>query len=246
MESKQQLLEFIEKTEHDRREYFNGLFAFVPDAVVAELAYEEVEEGQHILYAGEPSDTVYIILSGQIAGVDHQRMGRAYYFMDFTKMYIVGDFEAFGDFPEYCVSICAVKKCGLLKISAKSYMRWVKQDENALFLRMKNIMSMLISERMVDREYIFMNCKERLIHYLAKSYENGKKDSQGKCKIVKTQTELADRIGYNVRSVQRSIAALEKENLISNENGKIILSQEQFLRLKQESIEDEKERRKRK
>lgn len=234
MKSKQQLLEFIAGTEHDRREYFEGLFAFVPDAVVAELTYAEVERGQYILCAGEPSDTVYIILLGQIAGVDYQKMGRAYYFMDFTKMYIVGDFEAFADFPEYCVSICAAKKCGLLKVSANSYMRWVQHDENALFLRMKNMMSMLISERISDREYIFMNCKERLVHYLAKAYENGNKDSRGKCKIPKTQAELADRIGFNVRSVQRSIAALEKENLISNENGKVTLSKEQYLRLKQE------------
>lgn len=233
MESKQQLLEFIGKTEYDRREYLSGLFELVPDSVVTELVYEEVKKDQYILRAGDPSDTVYIILSGQIAGVDHQRMGRAYYFMDFTKMYIVGDFEIFGDFSEYCVSIYAVEECRLLKVSSKSYMRWVRHDENALFLRMKNIISTLTSERMVDREYIFMSCKERLINYLIKSYENGKKDSVGRCKVDKTQAELADRVGYNVRSVQRSIASLEKEDLIVSENGKIILSQEQLIRLKQ-------------
>ncbi len=234
MESKQQLLEILDKTENDRREYLNSLFEYVPDTVVTELAYEEVEKGRYIIRAGDPGDMVYIILSGQIAGVDHQRMGHAYYFMDFTKMYIVGDFEIFGDFLEYCVSICAAKECRLLKISSKSYIQWVRHDENALFLRMKNIISTLTSERMGDREYIFMSCKERLINYLAKAYENGEKDSLGMCRIGRTQAEVADRIGYNVRSVQRSIAALEKEDLISSENGKIILSREQFLRLKQE------------
>lgn len=235
MQSKQQLLEFLEKTEHDRSEYLRGLFEFIPDEVVAELTYEEVLEEQYIIRAGEPSDTVYIILQGQIAGVDHQKVGRAYYFMDFTKMYVVGDFEVFGDFPEYCVSIYAVKACSLLRLSAKSYMQWLRHDGNALFLRMKNVMTTLTSERISDRGYMVMNCKERLMDYLAKSYENGKKDSSGKCKISRTQAELADRVGFNVRSVQRSIASLEKEEYISVENGKITLSHEQFLKLRKYS-----------
>lgn len=233
MRSKQQLLELMAATESDRSKYLSGLFEFVPDMVVEEMRYEEIESGRYILHAGTPSDTVYIILSGKIMGVDRQKMGRVYYFMDFAKMYIIGDFEIFADIPEYCVSIRAAKDCKLLKISAKSYMNWIRHDKNALFLRMKNIMATLTSERMVDREYIFMSCKERLVDYLVKSFENGQKDSQGRHRVPKTQAELADRIGYNVRSIQRSIAALEKEKLISNENGKIMLTQEQVLQLKQ-------------
>ncbi len=233
MKSKEELWGFLVKTEQDRREYLKGLFEFVPDTVIRELAYEEVEKDQYILRAGMPCNMVYVILSGQIAGVDHQKAGRAYYFMDFTKMHIVGDFEIFGDFPEYCVSIYASKECKLLRLSAKSYLRWIRHDENAMFLRLKNIMSTLTSERMDDREHMLMGCKERLIVYLVKSYENGKKDRLGKCRINRTQAELADRVGFNVRSVQRSIAALEKEHLVSTENGKITISQEQYLQLTQ-------------
>lgn len=233
MRSKQQLFDLLEKTEQDRREYLIHLFAFVPDEVIREFVYEEVEKGRYILQAGTPGDMVYIILSGQITGVDYQKMGRAYYFMDFMKMFIIGDFESFGGFPEYCVSICAAENCKLLKIPAKSYMRWIRHDENALFLRTKNIITTLAFERVDEREYMFMNCKERLVDYLIRSYENGKKDRMGKCRIFRTQAELADRIGFNVRSVQRSIASLEKEQLISNESGKIAISQEQYVRLKE-------------
>lgn len=233
MRSKQQLMEIIGKTEHDRRRYLMQLFEYVPDVIAEELNYEEVPKGEYILRAGMPGDTVYIILSGQITGVDHQRMGRVYYFMDFTRMYIIGDFEIFAEIPEYCISICAAKDCRLLKISSKSYMSWVRHDENALFLRMKNIMATLTSERIVDREYIFMSCTERLADYLLKSYRNAKKDSTGRHRVTKTQAQLADRIGYNVRSVQRSIASLEKDGFISSENGKITLSREQYLKLNQ-------------
>ena len=92
MRSEQQLLELIEKTEPDRSRYLKGLFEYVPDRVVEELIYEKVQKGKYILRAGTPSDMVYMILSGKIMGVDHQRMGRVYYFMDFTKEDIVERF----------------------------------------------------------------------------------------------------------------------------------------------------------
>jgi hypothetical protein len=43
--------------------------------------------------------------------------------------------------------------------------------------------------------------------------------------------ELSDRVGFNLRSVQRSIAALEKEKLITMEKGKITVSHEQFVKM---------------
>lgn len=231
MESKKQLLEAVSKS--DRREYLNALFKYVPDAIVKTISCKKIKKGEYIIHEGTPCDMVYIILSGSIVGMDYQKQGRAYYFMDFAQMHIVGDFEVFGDIPEYCISICAAEECEILMLSAKYYSQWVQHDENALLLRIKNIMAMLTFEKKNEREYMFMNCKERLIKYLIKSYENKKHKNTGIYKIEKTQLELSDRIGFNIRSVQRNIAALEKEKLICIENGKITISKEQFLRLKQ-------------
>lgn len=241
MESKQQLLEMLSKAEHDRRKYFCNLFKYVPEAIAAEMSYAEVRKGDCILSEGAPSDTVYIILSGRVIGLSHQRKGRVYSFMDFTKMYIVGDFEVFGGFSEYGISICAAKDCRLLKISSKKYLCWIKHDENALFLRLNNIMTVLTFERRLDREYVFMGCKERLADFLVKFYEKETGDSLKKVKVDETQAELADKVGFNVRSVQRNIAALEKKGFVSNENGKITISEEQYRKLKQYRNEEEKE-----
>lgn len=233
MESKQQLLEVIKESELDRYEYLKALFKYVPDAVVKAISYKKYKKDQYIIHAGTTCDMVYLILSGNIVGLDYQRQGKVYYFMDFAQMYIIGDFEVFGDISEYCISICTTQECKVLMLSAKYYLQWVQHDENALFLRIKNIMTTLTFEKKSDREYIFLNCKERLIKYLIKSYENKRKEDFKKHKIDKTQLELSDRIGFNVRSVQRGITALEKEKLISIESGKITITSEQFLRLKQ-------------
>lgn len=235
MESKKQLLEIIEREGGDRFHYLNELFRDMPEEIAKEIMYKEVKKNENLLIAGNPAETVYIILKGHVVGLDHQKLGRVYSFMDFTKMYIVGDFEAFAEYSEYGVSICTTEDCKLLKISSNSYLRWIRYDENALFLRLNNILTTLTFERRMDRKYLMMGCKERLADFLVKMYEKDITENEERFKIMKTQNELADKIGFNVRSIQRSISSLEKENLISTESGKVIISQEQYVRLKQYS-----------
>lgn len=231
MKSKEQLLEVIAKVERERSQYLSNLFKYMPEAIAKELTYVEVKKNEMILSAGEPCETVYVVLKGQVIGLDHYKMGRIYSFMDFTKMNIVGDFEVFADYSEYCVSIRAAQDCKLLKISTNSYLRWIQHDENALFLRLNNILNTLTFERKLDRDYLLMDCKERLISFLIMLYEKEIPNGYGKLKVELTQSEISDKIGFNIRSVQRSIASLEKDEIVSNENGKITVTSEQYEQL---------------
>lgn len=234
MESKEQLFQMIEKGEADRRRYLEALFKYIPEAVIRELTYKEYEKDEIILHAGQNCDSIYFLLTGQVIGLEHQKMGRVYSFMDFTKMNVLGDFEAFSDQPCYGVTVCAASTCSLLKVSTSSYLKWIKHDENALYLRLNHILTTLSSERKMDRSYIFMDSKERLVSYLVNLYDSKTENKKASFKVSRTQGELADKIGANVRSVQRSIAALEKAGLISLENGKIVISEEQYLLLKEQ------------
>ena len=92
METKQQFLEEINKVKGSKRDYLNKLFQYVSEAVIRAAVRKNVKKDEFIIRAGEPCDTVYIILKGDVAGVDYQKLGKVYYFMDFAKMYIVGDF----------------------------------------------------------------------------------------------------------------------------------------------------------
>ena len=231
MESKELFLEEISKLNGSKRDYPEQLFKYVPDAIIRAMSYRKIKKDQFIIRSGEPCDTIYIILNGEIVGLDYQKLGRVYYFMDFAQMYIVGDFEVFAENPEYSVSICAAEDCEILAIPAVLYWQWIQHDENALLLWVKNVMSILTSEKANDRKYMFMSCKERLMKYLVKSYTCKKEKADGIFRLNRTQAELSDRVGFNVRSVQRSIAALEKEELITVENGKITVSHEQFLEM---------------
>ena len=69
METKQQFLEEINKVKGSKRDYLNKLFQYVSEAVIRAAVHKNVKKDEFIIRAGEPCDTVYIILKGDVAGV---------------------------------------------------------------------------------------------------------------------------------------------------------------------------------
>ena len=231
MEAIKKLLDKYKTMPMERREFFLKFFRNIPAAVSKQVILMEVKKGQHILEAGAPCDAVYFLLKGKVSGEVYTSRGKASSFMDFSQMWILGDFELFNDYAEYCVAIVAEQNCALLKLAKDTYKSWIRNDANALYLRIQNILSVLTFERRIDREYMQKNSKERLILLLVRFYETGVKDKNGLHTVQYTQGELADKIGVNLRSVQRSISALEIEQLVQLKKGKMVISCEQYEKL---------------
>lgn len=232
MESKSKLVEILNGLEKEQGMYFMKMFEHIPDEVVKRIQYRKVKKNQMIIRAGDSSDTVYIILTGSVTGVDYQWAGNAYVFMDFYRMDVVGDFEVFAGIDKYTVSIRAAKDSELLCVPSNIYLKWMKQDVNALFIRTKKLMNTLVSEKKNERKNLFLSCKDRLIIYLVHSYEENGKGKE-EYRVKKTQAELADGIGFSVRSVQRSILSLKENGNIAIKNGKISISNTQYFLLKE-------------
>ena len=240
MESKKQILELISKEGHETKHYLTQLLKYMPEAIAKELAFVEVKKNENVLVAGGKCETVYFLVKGEVTGIEHHERGRIYSFLDFTEVYILGDFELFAGETEYSATIRAQHDCKRLKLSSNSYLRWIQHDENALFLRLNNILQCLMFERRHERGNLFMGSKERLADFLLKLYDKEARSESEPYKVELTQTELADKIGCTVRSVQRSIVALEKDGMIDNESGKIVVSHNQYHMLQQ--YKDDKER----
>ena len=227
------LLEKIQDVSGDRREYFLNLFRNTSDETLDQIVHTEVKKGQYILKAGAPADTVYFLLKGRVTGEAYTNRGRTYSFMDFSQMWVLGDYELFYDCEEYNISIRAEQDCSLMILPRQHYQNWVRSDANALYLRLQNMLSVLTFERRIDRESLQKSSKERLAMILVRFYETGSKDRFGTYIVQYTQTELADKTGVNLRSVQRSIASLRDDGLVSLKSGKMIINSEQYIKLKQ-------------
>ncbi|MBR5509596.1 MAG: Crp/Fnr family transcriptional regulator [Lachnospiraceae bacterium] len=230
MNSRKQFVEIISELKKEEFDYLSKLFQDCPDYVFQKMQCLKVKKGNILLRSGTPAKNVYIVLQGHLSGIDLQRVGTMYMFTEYSVGEVLGDFELFGNLKNYLITINASTDCELFVIPSGIYLKWMKQDINALFMRTKMLMHTLASETSTDRKNLFLDCKDRMIVYLVSEYEKSSGGSDYKLK--KTQLELADRIGFNVRTIQRNIQILEKEEMIYTEGGKICFSREQYFRMK--------------
>lgn len=235
MESRQELMDIIGQLSRERFLYLDSFFKNCPDSVIKSIIHTKVSRHHYLLRAGEACTRVIIVMNGKSEGIDTQLPGNFYVFTDYNGVEILGDYELFGDIPQYRISIQTQTPCDILTIPARLYMEWVSQDVNALFLRIKMIMRATVNEGPRERKYQFLECKDRMVLYLSDRY--AKYGEHGKYVLQKKQPELAEQLGFHVRTVQRNIQALEQEGMITSAAGRIHITYEQYLKLKKRAEE---------
>lgn len=233
MESKQELTQVITRLGRERRQYLNDFFENCPEELVHAIQYERIPRGQAIMQAGMDCEYVWGIIRGEISVTDIQMLGNVYSFVESSgfSIIIIGDYEPFAGLTEFQNTIHAVTDCEGLKIPTAGYMRWMRQDGRALFMRAQIFAQTLAQEISNERKYLLLNGRDRLVLYLTQAY--GKWNGEGAYVLQKTQAQLAQRIGMNVRTVQRSIQKLEADGLVTCIGSKLSISEKQYERLKE-------------
>ena len=231
MESRQEFMKIIQRSGREQFQYLQKLFAHCPDYVIENMRYVKIPKDHTLIQAGTACSHIYVLLRGKLSGLDFQRVGNVYNFTGFARAEVIGDYEVFGDFKEYRVSVRSITECELLSISAGVYLKWMRGDIDALFMRTQRLMHTLTEQTSEERKFRFLPCKDRLILYLVEMYESV--PERAFCKIRKTQSEIAGRVGFTVRTVQRTVHNLEKEGFITTEAGKVCIDKEQYQKLKE-------------
>ncbi len=226
MKSGQAFREIIEKLGKEQSVYLSDFFRDCPGEVVQAMQYVKIPRGQTILQAGRGCEYVWVVIKGEVSGEDIQMTGNVYSFFEQSGIGIIGDYELFAGLPETQKTVGAATDCEALRIPSAVYMKWVKQDRNTLFMRAQVLARTLAKEISNERKYLLLNARDRLVLYLTGAY--GKWGGDGECVLKKTQAQLAQRIGMNVRTVQRSILRLEQEGFISYRSGRIHISRQQY------------------
>lgn len=225
MKDRAELMNLIENTDPDKRKYLEDLFSCCPQYVLEAMFLMHFKKDYELIAAGEGIGNVYVVLTGKAVGKEFQRAGSEFIFREFENE-IVGDFEVFGELSSYRVSIYIAEESDILIIPSSVYLKWMKQDNNALFLRVKAIMKQLTYQLSDERAMFNLSSKDRLLMLIRSLYvENERKDM---FRVEMTQASIGEHIGVSTRTVQRTMAELENEGLITVDKGKICVSRKQY------------------
>lgn len=209
------------------------LFQNCTEEVKYYMSMAEVQENQTLIEAGERCSNIYIILSGKVTGIEWPMTGRPYFFKDYGPGDFFGEIEYFADLLNYRISVVTVTRCRVLIIPVKYYMEWLQSDAEALYLRTKENMRRLISQTADARKYLFIESRERLMMHLIRKYEQ-KLPLKKVLELKQSREQLSEEIGFSVKTLNRNIKKLEKEELICLQKGKIIITEAGYLKMKQQ------------
>ena len=213
--------------------YMEMLFQNCTEEVKYYMSMAEVQENQTLIEAGERCSNIYIILSGKVTGIEWPMTGRPYFFKDYGPGDFFGEIEYFADLLNYRISVVTVTRCRVLIIPVKYYMEWLQSDAEALYLRTKENMRRLISQTADARKYLFIESRERLMMHLIRKYEQ-KLPLKKVLELRQSREQLSEEIGFSVKTLNRNIKKLEKEELICLQKWKIIITEAGYLKMKQQ------------
>ena len=230
MNSRENLTESIRLLPSEKRKFLADMFEKCPEYVIQSAECIRIPSKKTFIHVGEKCSRVYILLKGKARALDYQRSGSLYAFKEFYPSNIMGDYETLGKAKNYCISISTMTPCEMLVLPAAIFLRWMSEDNHALMIRVENLMQGLLQETRESRKYLFLNSRERLILYLIEAFEEH--PGMKLLKIRKTQEEIAERLGVDKRTVQRSIKDLKDDGMIGLESGKIVISETHYMEMK--------------
>jgi len=214
-----------------KREYMELLFRNCTEEVKYYMTLLDIEAEKTFINAGTDCTHIFIVLSGKVTGVEWPMNERAYPFKDFGPGDFFGEIECFAGLPQYRISIVASTKCRILSIPADSYMEWMRMDVDALFMRTQENMRRLILQTAEARKYLFMEGKDRLMVHLIRKFEQ-RQPLPDALELRQTRNQMADEIGFSVKTLNRSIEKLAESGLISIQRGKVVIPLEGYRRMK--------------
>lgn len=198
---------------------------FPPDA---EVMLRQYKRGGRLIREGDPNVLVFVLLSGYLT-TSWEQPGRSQYRLTNSKpLTFIGDLSALAGFREYTTSVYAKKFSTLIAIPTSVFLDWLYRDPPAYRSLVQTNLKMLLGQNRFNRSAADRTSYYRILDFLNWCYISQEEYQEPPVKILMTRENMVDEIGgISLRSLNRYLAQINKEGLISLNKGKVQITQEQ-------------------
>lgn len=188
---------------------------------------EIIKKGAVIIQKGEKTEYAYYIVSGKVYVQMEFVDGYIYRFSSMKKGAVISDIEVLSGTYINAATVIAAQDTEALKIPVKLFAKELKINREFLYY-----VSTGISLKMYNSSYnrgnnFFKKGIYKVVLYLIQAYE-ADEEEQETVTIRKTRPEIASEVGISVKTLNRSVVQLHRDQKISVEKGKILISGKQF------------------
>lgn len=203
----------------------------IPKNIQEKGIIEEYSKDNIIVTKGDYPEYILFIYSGIVIGSKEFENGNKYRYFQLDKTNgSIGLLEILAKKEEYVSTITALTNVKVLKIPSNLILEIVMEDKILLRKCLDLLASDLYNTSENEGKFYYLKGIDRLRYYLMKKFESHNKNV---LILEEKYQELASEIGMSLRTVGRSLKELKDKNeIISNRKG-IILTKEQYIKLKE-------------
>lgn len=223
----------------ENRPGLKDLLSEIPDEELNNLKLEYYKAGETIIKKGAVPENIYILISGLINSLIDTKNGILFNSYRIKPVDVFGISEIISDKDQVYLANIAAQVDSLVAVLNKDvFLRWLHTYNKFCVKTM-----FLVTDRLHGAIDTYVNMSNmpiyyKTIYYLTYSYDcyvqaNGHGTENDSVKLPETRAEIAEKLGTNIRSVNRSIQQLKDEDLISINRGKIIIDSSHIEKLKE-------------
>ena len=178
-----------------------------------------VSKDTAIFFKAEVTTHVYLLVSGKVAVQNSHADGNIYLISYLTAGTFLGDLEVMSDNLVNATTLIAHTDCSVMKFSVADFEKALAYDKGFLLMVSKKLAKKMYKECYRLGDSLYRKGIDKLRDYLLQAYsENASGDLLF---LNKTRQMIADEIGVNVKTINRAVLSLSKQNSIELEKGKI-------------------------
>lgn len=226
----------------DSRNFIKEFFLNAPNQLGFAMNTVTFATGEPLMNTFDRCTYVYILLKGRLKAIEERICDTPYHFTEIMPIEIVGDYELFTGAKGRYVTVAAAEPSLLLAIQAGSYLSWIRQDANALFLRTRMLLQQVSAQGLSERQRFFWDNRARFLSFLTLECRKAGETSFPH-RVKYNREELSSLVGCSVRTSNRIIKQLIEEGLIGSYRGKIRIEKKHYDRILEhiENLKDSKE-----
>lgn len=179
-------------------------------------------------------ERIGILLQGSFRVVNEFENGNVFMIEMNEPVSFIGEVTLLAEAGSTSVTIESVTDCLVAFLPVPVFDEWLRRDIGLLRAVSRHVAAKLYCSSYNRGERLFYSAKYVLLKYLVQQAEARGVRSGGTTVLGKTRQQISEEVGLTVKTINRTLAQLVKDGVLSIERGKTAFSQEQYHRAQKE------------
>lgn len=230
MRAEDEAYEVYEKVKEQLEKGDSAFFGNASRTLVQSAVPFFKKKGGIFIQKGEKADAAYYIITGKLYVQSDFLDGSIYQFSCLGKGSVVSDVDVLSGAYINAATLIAAEDVMALKFPLNLFVKEMKTNIDFLWYVTTGMARKMYVSSYERGMNLFKEGVDKVLLYLIRCYELDEEE-RATVHIAKTRDMIASEIGISVKTLNRSIDKLKKQDLIATEKGKIVITEKQFQKI---------------